>query len=62
MFLTTIQTMTEGEDLLNLQLENFPVHVSLIEVMLFKMEDNGEIAAQNYSQSCRINTLSKQVL
>ena len=39
-FPTTTQTMAEGEDLLNLDLENFPM--SIIEIMLFKLEDNGE--------------------
>ena len=44
MFLTTTQKIAEGEDLLNLDVENFPM--SLTEVMLFKLEANREIAAQ----------------
>ena len=41
---STTETMVEGEDMFSMDLENFPM--SLIEVMLFKLEDNGEIAAQ----------------
>ena len=41
---TTTQSMREGEELFNIDLENFPM--SIIEIMLFKLEDNGEIAAQ----------------
>ena len=41
---TTTQTIEEVEDLFKMDLENFPV--SIIEVMLFKLEENGEIAVQ----------------
>ena len=40
---TIIQTIEEGENLFNMNLENFPT--SIIEIMLFKLEANGEIAA-----------------
>ena len=36
--------MAEREDLCNLHLKKFPL--SIIEKMLVKLEDNGEIAAQ----------------
>ena len=52
------QTMEKGENLLKMDLENFPM--SIIEIMLFKLEDNGEIAAQNSSKYCWIHMLSKQ--
>ena len=49
MFLTIIQTMTEGENLLSLDLENFPM--TFIKVMLFKLVENAERAAQKTIQS-----------
>ena len=55
---TTTQTMEERKGLLKMDLENFPM--SIIEIMLFKLEDNGEIAAQNSSKYCWIHMLSKQ--
>ena len=59
MFPTTTQTMPEEEGLLNLDLENFPM--SVIEVMLFKLEVTGEIAAQT-AKSCRIHTIKTNAL
>ena len=60
MISTTItQPMREGMELFNIHLENFCM--SVIEVMLFKLEDNGEIAAQNFSKYCPIHILSKQL-
>ena len=42
---TTTKTTQEGEHIFMVDLENFPM--SVIQIMLFKLQDSGKIAEQN---------------
>ena len=53
---TITQPIKEGEELFNIDLENFPM--SIIEIMLFKL-DNREIATQKLLKNCWIHIISK---